>query len=138
MVCERCKSHDRLDGIVKEENEMLDFDVFCLKLRRWELHRELEESGTYIPAIVRENGTKLYRELTEGMSDRHENIKRWYAHEDCSYIHPQTGEKVRVKLPHDYEAIYCFLKYCENLDRSGELDPDFVEYLERMLQMQDE
>ena len=56
MVCERCKSHDRLDGIVKEENEMLDFDVFCLKLRRWELHRALEESGTYIPAVVRENG----------------------------------------------------------------------------------
>ena len=113
---------------------MLDFDIFCLKLRRWELHRELEESGIYIPAVVQENGKKLYRELTEGMSDRHENIKRWYAHEGCIYIHPITGEQVKVRLLHDYEAIYCFLKYCERLDRSGELDPDFVEYLESLLQ----
>ena len=113
---------------------MLDFDIFCLKLRRWELHRELEESGIYIPAVVRENGKKLYRELTEEMSDRHENLKRWYAGEDCIYIHPQTREEVTVKLPHDYEAIYCFLKYCEVLDRTGELDPDFVEYLESLLQ----
>ena len=113
---------------------MLDFDVFCLKLRRWGLHRELEESGTYIPAVVRENGTKLYRELTEGMSDRFENIKRWYSHEECVYINPQTGEKVKVMLPHDYEAIYCFLKYCEKLDRSGELDPDFMEHLQGLFQ----
>lgn len=117
---------------------MLDFDVFCLKLRRWDLHQELEKSGIYIPAVVIENGKKIYKELTEKMSDRHENIKRWYAHEDCIYIHPQTGEEVKVKLPYDYEAIYCFLKYCERLDRSRELDPDFVECLERILQMQDE
>ena len=113
---------------------MLDFDIFCLKLRRWELHRELEESNIYIPAVVQENGKKLYRELTEGMSDRHENLKRWYAGEDCIYIHPQTGEEVTVKLHHDYEAIYNFLKYCDVLDRTGELDPDFVEYLEKLLQ----
>ena len=113
---------------------MLDFDIFCLKLRRWELHRELEESGIYIPAVVQENGKKLYRELTEGMSDRHENLKHWYAREDCIYIHPQTGEEVTVKLPRDYEAIYCFLKYCDMLDRTGEPDPDFVEYLESLLQ----
>ena len=113
---------------------MLDFDIFCLKLRRWELHRELEESGIYIPAVVQENGKKLYRELTEGMADRHENLKHWYAGEDCIYIHPQTKEEVMVKLPRDYEAIYCFLKYCDVLDRTGELDPDFVEYLENLLQ----
>ncbi|MBQ7347650.1 MAG: hypothetical protein IJW55_06800 [Clostridia bacterium] len=113
---------------------MLDFDIFCLKLRRWELHRELEESGIYIPAVVQENGKKLYRELIEGMSDRHENIRRWYSREECVYINPQTREEVKVMLPHDYEAIYCFLKYCEGLDRSGELDPDFVEYLEGLLQ----
>ncbi len=103
---------------------MLDFDIFCLKLRRWELHRELEESGIYIPAVVQENGKKLYRELTES----------WYAGEDCIYIHPQTKEEVMVKLPRDYEAIYCFLKYCDMLDRTGKLNPDFVEYLESLLQ----
>ena len=31
---------------------MLDFDIFCLKLRRWELHRELEESGIYIAGAI--------------------------------------------------------------------------------------
>ena len=113
---------------------MLEFDVFCLKLRRWELHQTLEDSGEYIPAVIRENGKKLYKELTEGMGDQHENIKRWYAGKDCIYIHPQTRAEISVTLPHDYEAIYCFLKYCERLDRSGELDPDFVEYLERLLQ----
>ena len=113
---------------------MLDFDIFCLKLRRWELHRELEESGIYIPAVVQENGKKLYRELTEGMFDRHENIIRWYAGKDCIYIHPQTRAEISVTLPHDYEAIYCFLKYCERLDRSEELDTDFVEHLESLLQ----
>ena len=68
MVCERREPRDRLDRIVKGGKEMLDFDIFCLKLRRWELHRELEESGIYIPNVVQENDKKLYRELTEGMA----------------------------------------------------------------------
>ena len=49
---------------------MLEFDVFCLKLRRWELHQTLEDNGEYIPAVIRENGKKLYKELTEGMGDQ--------------------------------------------------------------------
>ena len=46
----------------------------------------------------------------------------------------QFNETCQQSVP---QAIYCFLKYCDVLDRSGELDPDFMEYLERMLQMQD-
>ena len=117
---------------------MIEFDVFCLKLHRWELLQKINEEMEYVPAVLRENGKKLYQELTEGTSDCHENLKRWYANEDCIYIHPQTGETVFVKLPHDYEAIYLFLKYCEKLDQTRELDPDFVEYLTRILQPQDE
>jgi hypothetical protein len=113
---------------------MLNFDVFCLKMRRWELHQKLENIGEYIPTVIRENGNKLYEELIDGMVDQHENIKRWYACEACIYIHPQTRAETAVTLPHDYEAIYCFLKYCEKLDRTRELDLDFVEYLESLLQ----
>ena len=117
---------------------MIEFHDFCLKMKRWEIHQKIEQEMEYVPACIRENGKKIHEELTEGTSDHHENLKRWYANEDCIYIHPQTGKTVFVKLPHDYEAIYLFLKYCEKLDQTRELDPDFVEYLTRVIQPQNE
>ena len=44
---------------------MIEFDVFCLKLHRWELLQKINEEMEHVPAVLRENGKKLYQKLMQ-------------------------------------------------------------------------
>ena len=61
--------------------------------------------------------------------DENDNLVNWFKGEECSFTQPVTRQKTKIKVRDDYEAVYCFLRYCMKLKLNEVIEDAFFDYL---------
>lgn len=124
-----------LDGCKESSEEMSFYDFkFCIK----SIYAHLGLAGIF-PDGSRQSkfhlktADMICHALEDCFADRKDNLVKWFRHEPCEFCHPQTGNYVKTHVRDDPDAIYCFLKYCKNLNLGQPLDNDSMEYLSYIL-----
>lgn len=124
-----------LDGCKESSEEMSFYDFkFCIK----SIYAHLGLAGIF-PDGSRQSkfhlktADMICHALEDCFADRKDNLVKWFRHEPCEFCHPQTGNYVKTHVRDDSDAIYCFLKYCKNLNLGQPLDNDSMEYLSYIL-----
>lgn len=87
------------------------------------------EYGGEIPEDKKEKYEHEIHCITAVTRDRNKNLIKWVNGEPCSFVHPDTGNLVEVKIGNDGEAIIRFLDFCWKLHNNVEIDDDELAYL---------
>lgn len=91
--------------------------------------RSLDGAKSKEAKIIRATIAKQIDNIRESFIDKDNNFVKWLHGEVCSFVHPETGNRIDVQIGDDYEAIYDFLIYCRMLNEGEKVDDCFAEYL---------
>ena len=113
----------------KEEMSLSDFKT-CINAIYFHIGQAMKyEDGSRLSNNHLRIADNICAATSDCFLDENDNLVNWFKGEDCSFTHPVTRKKAIIKVRDDYEAIYCFLRYCMKLKLNEVIEDAFFDYL---------
>lgn len=112
----------------KEEMSLSDFKT-CINAIYFHIGQAMKyEDGSRLSNNHLRIADNICAATSDCFLDENDNLVNWFKGEECSFTHPVTRKKI-IKVRDDYEAIYCFLRYCMKLKLNEVIEDAFFDYL---------
>ena len=113
----------------KEEMSLSDFKT-CINAIYFHIGQAMKyEDGSRLSNNHLRIADNICAATSDCFLDENDNLVNWFKGEECSITHPVTRKKTIIKVRDDYEAIYCFLRYCMKLKLNEVIEDAFFDYL---------
>ncbi len=113
----------------KEEMSLSDFKT-CINAIYFHIGQAMKyEDGSRLSNNHLRIADNICAATSDCFLDENDNLVNWFKGEECSFTHPVTRKKTIIKVRDDYEAIYCFLRYCMKLKLNEVTEDAFFDYL---------
>ena len=113
----------------KEEMSLSDFKT-CINAIYFHIGQAMKyEDGSRLSNNHLRIADNICAATSDCFLDENDNLVNWFKCEECSFTHPVTRKKTIINVRDDYEAIYCFLRYCMKLKLNEVIEDAFFDYL---------
>ena len=113
----------------KEEMSLSDFKT-CINAIYFHIGQAMKyEDGSRLSNKHLRIADNICAATSDCFLDENDNLVNWFKGEECSFTHPVTRKKTKIKVRDDYEAVYCFLRYCMKLKLNEVIEDAFFDYL---------
>lgn len=113
----------------KEEMSLSDFKT-CINAIYFHIGQAMKyEDGSWLSNNHLRIADNICAATSDRFLDENDNLVNWFKGEECSFTHPVTRKKTKIKVHDDYEAVYCFLRYCMKLKLNEVIEDAFFDYL---------
>ena len=113
----------------KEEMSLSDFKT-CINAIYFHIGQAMKyEDGSRLSNNHLRIADNICAATSDCFLDENDNLVNWFKGEECFFTNPVTRKKTIIKVRDDYEAIYCFLRYCMKLKLNEVIEDAFFDYL---------
>lgn len=113
----------------KEEMSLSDFKT-CINAIYFHIGQAMKyEDGSRLSNNHLRIADNICAATSDCFLDENDNLVNWFKGEECFFTHPVTRQKTKIKVHDDYEAVYCFLRYCMKLKLNEVIEDAFFDYL---------
>ena len=89
-------------------------------------HNHLDEQAEI---TFTNNGKWALHKLEKSFKDKDQNIRRWLNGKPCVFTSDITGERMKIRIGNDSEALFYFLMFCCRINNKQTIGEEFRNYL---------